>query len=123
MIRADLSRWLQVPPTTGPTALLCGILAVALPTIVRAAVSGAVTGCEFTPYLPFVLISAILLSWWQASAVALVSVAILGGLFVAPVESLMAQCFISGAAIFLASSATMIGVVVLIRRQFAFAPA
>lgn len=119
MTNAGLTRWLQAPLATGWLALLCGITAVALPTIIRAAVSGVVTGCEFTPYLPFVLISAILLSWWQASAVALISVAILGGFFIAPAESLMAQCFISGAAIFLASSATMIGIVVLIRRQFA----
>ena len=122
MTNAGLTRWLQAPPATGGRALICGIAVVALPTIIRAAVSGVVTGCEFTPYLPFVLIAAILLSWWQASAVALVSVAILGGLFVAPVESLMAECFISGATMFLASSATMIGIVVLIRRQFAVTP-
>lgn len=121
MIRADMSRWLQAPPTKGRTALLCGILAVALPTIVRAAVSGAVTGCEFTPYLPFVLLAAVLLRWWQAGAVALASVAILGGLFFHPSDSYLSECFLSGAAIFLASSAAMIGIVVASRRLFAAA--
>ncbi|HWL75611.1 MAG TPA: hypothetical protein VNQ74_17220, partial [Burkholderiaceae bacterium] len=66
---------------SGWLALLCGIGAVAVPTIVRVAVNGVVTGCEFTPYLPFVLLSAIFLGWKQAIAVALASVAVLGGLF------------------------------------------
>jgi hypothetical protein len=48
-------------------ALLCGIFAVALPTAIRAAIDGVVTGCEFTPYLPFVLFSAILLRWWKVA--------------------------------------------------------
>ena len=65
----------------GWLALACGMAAVWLPTVVRAAVNGVVTGCEFTPYIPFVLICAILLRWWQAAIVALVSVAILGGMF------------------------------------------
>ena len=119
MNHAGLTRWLQAPPATGRNALLCAILAVALPTMVRAAVSGVVTGCEFTPYLPFVLGAAILLRWWQAGAVALLSVAILGGLFFHPEHSYLSECFVSGAAIFLASSAAMIGVVVAARRLFA----
>ena len=93
---------------------------IALPTIARAAINGTVTGCEFTPYLPFVLISAILIGWWQASAVALVSVAILGGLFVAPpVVQLERPCFLAGAGMFLAASGAMIGTAVLVRRAFA----
>jgi len=88
--------------------------------MVRAAVDGVVTGCEFTPYLPFVLITALALGWWQAGAVALASAAILGGLFFGPAHQHFASsCFISGAAIFLASSAMMIGVVVLLRRTIA----
>ncbi|MGZ8346418.1 MAG: hypothetical protein ACXWUP_04810, partial [Allosphingosinicella sp.] len=114
MIRAGLTRWLQGPPLTGAIALLCGVVAVALPTVIRAAVNGVVTGCEFTPYLPFVLLSAILLRWWQAGAVALVSVAILGGLFTGVVDDL--SCFTSSAGIFLASSVMMIGTVILVRR-------
>jgi len=105
---------------TGPLGILCGITAVALPTIVRASVDGVVTGCEFTPYLPFVLLSAILLRWWQAGAVALASVAVMGGLFLGPPTAFVTSvCFRSGAGLFLVSSAMMIGVVILIRRAFA----
>ena len=113
MIRAGLTRWLSGPPLAGGYALLCGVAAIALPTLVRAAVNGVVTGCEFTPYLPFVLLAAILLRWWQAGAVALASVAILGGLFFGPLNN--EACFVSSAGIFLAASAMMIGVVIMIR--------
>ncbi len=117
---ANLARWLQAAPATGRLALVGGITAVGMPTIIRTAIDGIVTGCEFTPYLPFVLLSAILLRWWQASAVALASVAILGGLFVEPPsEFLVSECFLSSAGIFLASSAIMIGTVILIRGVFA----
>ena len=116
-MKAGLTRWLRQPPVTGWYALLGGIAAVAFPTIVRAAVSGSITGCEFTPYLPFVLLAAILLGWWQAGAVALASVAVLGGLFVGP-QAAIAQkaCFISGAGLFLASSSALVAVAVMARR-------
>lgn len=120
MIHAGLTRWLQTPPATWRLALFCGVAAVALPTIIRAAIDGVVTGCEFTPYLPFVLFSALLLRWWHAAAVALASVAMLGGLFMGPPsEFLVSECFLSSAGIFFASSAIMIGTVILIRGVFA----
>lgn len=117
MVLATVIRWLHAPPATGRMALLCGIFAVALPTAIRAAIDGVVTGCEFTPYLPFILFSAILLRWWKAGAVALASVAIHGVMFVGPPsEFLVSQCFLSSAGIFLVSSASMIGAVMVIRR-------
>jgi hypothetical protein len=120
MFQAGFHRWLRTPLITGRLAFLCVVGAVAVPTIVRAAVNGVVTGCEFTPYLPFVLITALVLGWWQAGAVALASAAILGGVLFGPAEQYFtSSCFISGAAIFLASSAMMIGVVVLLRRTIA----
>jgi hypothetical protein len=114
MLGAALARWLRGPPVAGWLALLVGMLAVWVPTIVRAAVNGVVTGCEFTPYLPFVLICAMLLRWWQAGAVALASVAILGGLFGGS-PPLHLPCFVPAAGIFLVSSAIMIGVAILAR--------
>lgn len=117
MIRAALSRMLSAPVLTDWQALLCGLIAVALPTLVRSAINGEVTGCEFTPYLPFVLGSAILLRWWQACGVAIASVAVMGGLF----EGLFSQhlalaCFGSSAAIFLAASAGLIAFASALRR-------
>ena len=106
MPHAGIHRWLRTPLVTGRLALFCIIAAVAVPTIVRAAVNGVVTGCEFTPYLPFVLIIALAMGWWQAGAVALASVAILGGVLFGPMQQHFASpCFLSGASIFLASSA------------------
>ncbi len=116
MIRARLTRWLLAPSLTGRLALLFGIFILVVPTIVRADVDDVVTGCEFTPYLPFVLLAALLLRWWNAAAVALASVAILGTLFIGPPNQLLASsCFLSSAGIFLAASAAMIGSVMLFR--------
>jgi hypothetical protein len=114
MFRVALARWLQAPPVTGWLALAVGLAAIWIPTVVRLAVTGVVTGCEFTPFLPFVLICAILLRWWQASAVALASVATLGGVFGGS-PAFQLSCFMPATGIFLASSALMIAVAVLVR--------
>ena len=120
MVRDQFTRWLGAPIVSGWLALICGMLAIALPTAVRAAVHGSVTGCEFTPYLPFVLLAAIMIGWWQAGLVALASVAILGGLFVGPPgQFLLDACAKSAAGVFLASSSVIIAVVTLIQRTIA----
>lgn len=117
MIRDRVVQWLRAPILKGRIALVCGIAAVALPTTVRAAANGTVTGCEFTPYVPFVLLSAIMLRWWQAGAVALASVAIMGGLFVGPLDQFHGQsCFLSAAGMFLGASAIMVAVAAMVRR-------
>jgi len=115
-----LTHWLQAPFVTGRLALLCGIGAVAIPTLIRFSANGVVTGCEFTPYLPFVLLSAILLRWWQAGGVALASAAVFSGLFVGPPKELLDQaCVLSSVGIFLAASAMIIGIVVVLKRTIA----
>jgi hypothetical protein len=118
MNRTGLAQWLDAPPLGGWAALLCGILAVGFPTAIRATLEGVVTGCEFTPYLPFVLVAAVLLRWWQAGAVALASVAVLGGMFQGAALHVM-PCFLSAAGIFLAASAMLIALVLLLRRAIA----
>ena len=116
MIRAAFSRWLSAPVLRGWRALACGLIAVGLPTLVRAAINGEVTGCEFTPYLPFVLVSAILLRWWQASVVALASVAVMGGLFEGlPSQQLTLACFAPSAAVFLGAAAGLIAFASVLR--------
>jgi hypothetical protein len=118
MNRASLGQWVEEPPLAGWAALLCGLFAVGFPTAIRATLEGVVTGCEFTPYLPFVLISAILLPWWQAGVVALVSVAILGGMFQGAALHVM-PCFLSAAGMFLGASGLMIAFVIALRRALA----
>ena len=118
-MQANWTQWLQKPPISGKAAVLCGVVAVAIPTAIRWAISGAVTGCEFTPYLPFVLVSAIMTGWRYASAVAIASVAVLAGLFTGASHEPFQACFLSGAGTFLASSAMIIGVAALIRRVIA----
>ena len=108
------NRWLCAGPLSGWQAVLLACAAVSTPTIIRLAVNGIVTGCEFTPYLPFVFISAITLRWWAAGAVTLAAVAIMGGLFSGPLSAGL-TCFRESAAIFLASSALMIGLAAFVR--------
>jgi hypothetical protein len=118
MMRTALIHWLQAPVFSGWAAIAGGIAIVSIPTGVREIFDGVVTGCEFTPYLPFVFLAAILLGWWQAGTVALASVAILGGLFEGPLHFQL-PCFLSAAGMFLAGSMALIGAVVLIRRAIA----
>ena len=117
MMRAALIRWLQGPPVTGWLALVVGMAAIWVPTVIRASVNGVITGCEFTPYLPFVFACAILLRWWQAGAVALASVAIMGGLFGGS-ELIDFDCFVGSAGMFAGASAAMIGFAMIVRRAF-----
>ena len=88
-------------------------------TAIRVAVDDMVMGCEFTVYLPFVLLAALLLRWWQAGLVALASVALLGLLFVGtPAAMLASHCFLPSSAMFLLSSGAMIGFVMVARGLF-----
>ena len=103
--------------------MACAILAIALPTGFRAAIDGVVTGCEFTPYLPFVLLAAVLIGSWQAAAIAFISVGILGGLFASSSRMFDMPCFISAAGSFVVSSAVIIAFVMLVRRVLAGAHA
>ena len=120
MFRDVFNRWRRTPLLTGWMATTCAIFAVAVPTLVRAAVNGVVTGCEFTPYLPFIFLSAMTLRWWQASSVALACVVIMGGyLEGSPNQVLELSCFLPSAGIVLAASAGMIAAAVFIRHVIA----
>ena len=117
MFRSTVLRWAYALPLSGPLAIMLAIAAIAVPTTVRNAVTGTVTGCEFTPYLPFVLTSAILLRWSVAAVVAFGSVAILGGLIFGPQSATLGlPCFASSASMFLGASAIMIRIAELLRR-------
>jgi len=117
MLRFRFARWLTAPPLNGRIALLSAILALSLATLIRALIDPVVTGCEFMPYLPFVVFCAILLPWWEASMVALAAVPILGLSFIGtPAELAASSCFQSSSGIFLAASAGMICLVAVARR-------
>ena len=79
-----VTRWFLAPAITGNRALFWSAIAVGLPTLIRASVQGPVTGIPLEPYIPFVLLSAIALSWRHAVAVALVSALVGSTLFIEP---------------------------------------
>ena len=79
-----LRKWLLATPIAGKPAFTLAVAAVALPTLYRFSLTGMVMGIGYCPYLPFVLLSAILLGWRHATAVALVSVVVVDALFVGP---------------------------------------
>lgn len=118
MVGAALTRLLRAPPVSGWLALVVALAAVWIPSIVRLSLNGELTGCEFTPYLPFVLLCAILLRWWVAAAMAVASVGVMGGLC-SSTSRFGLDCFLSSAGIFLVSSAAVIGTAMLIRSAVA----
>ena len=56
-----LKRVLLTPPLRGKWAWLVGLAAVAVPTLIRAAVQGSVSTGLFVTYIPFVLLVVLLL--------------------------------------------------------------
>ena len=121
MIRkAVLRDWLEAHPFDGRVALFIGIIAVGVPTALRASVDGLVTGIPVTAYVPFVLASAVLLGWWNASLVALASAFIGDALFVGRSTELFegpTDIFVVG--LFLFVSGVVIGFVELVRSLLA----
>jgi hypothetical protein len=120
MDQSRLTSWLQAPPITDASAVVWALVAIAVPTAIRESLTDVVVGCEFTPFLPFVLLAAILLPWAYACGIALLSPAISGALVLSGREQTTSlDCFLTATALFLASSAAIIGAVVFIRRLFA----
>lgn len=114
-----VARWLLASNVKGLPALMLIVSAIVVPTIVRAAVNDYVMGCEFTPFLPFVLLTAMVLGWWQASLVTLASIAIVGGLFAGPIHHFFdEQCSVSATGVFLGASALIMLVVALAKQIF-----
>jgi hypothetical protein len=115
-----LVSWLAAPSVRGPKALALGIAMVAIPTCIRAAVDGIVTGCEFTVFLPFVFVSAFFMEWRYAAAVALACVGLADYLFMAPPRTfIQGPCNTYVVAIYLAASALIIGAFAVIRTMVA----
>ena len=112
-------RRLLAPSVTGTRAIGLIILCIAIPTLIRAAVDSFVTGCEFSVFLPFVLVAAIFMEWRYAAIVALGSVGLADYLFMTHTHFISGPCDVYVVGVFLTSSTLIIGLVQLIRVRFA----
>ena len=119
MNRTDLMKRLLMPSVTGTRAIGLVTLCIAIPTSIRAAVDGFVTGCEFSVFLPFVLVAAIFMEWRYAAIVALGSVGLADYLFMTHTAFLEGPCDIYVTGVFLTISTLIIGLVQGIRLRFA----
>lgn len=119
MSRAELMRRLLEPSVTGKRAIGLITLCIAIPTLIRAAVDGFVTGCEFSVFLPFVLVAAIFMEWRHAAIVALGSVGLADYLFMTHTAFFSGPCDLYVVGIFLTSSTLIISLVQFIRFRFA----
>ena len=79
-----LSRLLLAPPATGSLALGYGIALTAIPTAIRLVIGLYIDRLPFLPYLPFVIVAAIVLEWRWALATALASWIVADLLFIGP---------------------------------------
>ena len=106
------------PPVFGGWVMFWVVVAVALPTALRASVQGVVSGCETVPYIPAVLLSAIFLGSRYAALVALASAFVADALFMGVGHLILAgPCDIFGTTLFLLSSAMIIGSVEVVRAE------
>jgi len=79
-----VSKWFLAPRITGIQAFFWSLVAVVIPTLLRAAVQGPVIGIPLLSYVPFVLLAAIALSWRHAAAVAMISAFVGSVMFIEP---------------------------------------
>ena len=119
MSRAELMKRLMMPSVKGTRAAGLVILCIAIPTLIRAAVDGFVTGCEFSVYLPFVLVAAIFMEWRNAAIVALASVGLADYLFMTHSSFFSGPCDYYVVSVFLTISTLIIGLIQGIRAKFA----
>jgi len=104
--RLSLRRLLASQPLSGRLAFLVAAIAILIPTALLAAFDGTAAPVAVAPYVPFMLISAILLNWWSASLVALASAMIDDAFFVGTPPSLLegpADMFMVGAFLIVAA--------------------
>jgi len=79
-----LSRLLLAPPATGMRALFYGIALIAIPTVIRLLLGLIVDRLPFIPYIPFVIVGAMVLSWEYAAGTAVMSWVVADLLFTEP---------------------------------------
>jgi hypothetical protein len=118
MVRVEhLRRWFVAPYIKGARAVCFAVLAVAVPTLIRAAVDGVVTGVVLTPYVPFVLLAANFLGWRPAAFVAIVDAVVADAWFIGPANQLLEGATdVFACTCFLVASAMLIAFVHAMRR-------
>ena len=118
MTRAEpLAQWFEEPAVKVESwATFWTILAVLVPTFVRAGVGGVVMGCESIVYVPSVLLAAIFLGARHAAIVAAVSAFVSDWMFMGHEHSLFETCDLFGVGIFILASALIIASVELPRQ-------
>jgi hypothetical protein len=120
MFRNGPAGLLSAPSITGAPAVAWTIAAVAVPTLIRAAVDGFVSGCELTIYLPFILAVAVLAGWKHATVAALASVLVAELLLMGPNHDFfIGACDAYSVSVLLFGSAALIGVVEAFRSAVA----
>ena len=71
-----------IAPLKGVPAALAGTTLVVLPTALRESLDDVVVGMTITPYIPFIILAAIVLGWKQTAIVAAVSAVVADALFI-----------------------------------------
>lgn len=111
-----LSRLLLAPPARGLRAAFYCLALIAIPTAIRLLLGLAIDRLPFFPYIPFVIIGAIVLDWKFAAANALGSWIAADLLFIGPPFQVGFSAFeIIGFTIFIASAALIIALAEAVR--------
>jgi hypothetical protein len=117
MTRSEpLAHWFEEPAVKVESwAIFWTVLAVAVPTFIRAGVDDVVMGCESIAYVPSVLLAAIFLGARHAAIVAVVSAFVSDWMFMDHEHSLFETCDLFGIGVFMLASALIIASVELPR--------
>jgi hypothetical protein len=107
-----LKKTLQRPPLTGAAAILFGLAAVVVPTLIHDVVRSSGTGLAFIVYVPSVVLAALFMRSWQAAFVAFACATAGDWFFLEQSDRItFSASDLIGVPVFLASSALIIGVV------------
>lgn len=111
-----LSRLLLAPPAAGMRALLYCIVLIAIPTAIRLLLGLVIDRLPFFPYIPFVIVGAIVLNWKYAAANALGSWIVADLLFLEPRYEINFSAYaLIGLTIFIVSAALIIALAAAVR--------
>lgn len=116
-----LRRWLIAAPITGPLAALSALFAIAAPTLVNVWIKTVVADTSLMPYIPFILLAAILLGWRYAVLVAMAS-AIVADLWLmgVPGRLLESPAHVFALASFMGVAAILVAFVAAVRKLAGF---